>query len=498
MPIDERPWWERIPEILLYPASVSGVLATILLGGLGWLAHFVVAYGAVGFGSFAILGLIFSTIFAIIRDSADGSVVFPEIGNYRNAREDVVIPGIKATVLAIVLFLPAIGMMVFGAVSSFEESHPPGAPMAAPVDLGKLGEMLNVHVPATPQSVATPAPEPIVVHPHHSPALAAVVLLSIVAALLYPLCLLILAMSRSLLSAINPIVWGQILAAVGAPAWVGLLAGLFGLGVIGAVLSLPLDLLSEKVPLVFSLASNVVQMWFTLCGAHLLGLFVWQHRDALGHSADVREEMNADRVRKIKEATLAEVSRRGARGPVAGGGITVGAAANRVEPQMPSTSRAVPAAPSDALPPTPDELAGLGARFAAACASRDLAAATATAPALVDAWWQLGNVPSALAVWYALAAADPDASLDPPRQGRIARQLEDSGNALAAAGAWRSLALKFPDHSQTPRALFRCAECYQKGGRVDWAKSALENLLKRYPASEEAAMAKSKLRSFPK
>lgn len=498
---DERPWWDRIPQILGYPASVSGILLCVFLGFLSWMGAAVARFGFVSFtGGFAIVGLVFSTLFVVIRESADGRTAIPDLGHVKNLREDVIFPGVKASVLGVLLFLPAIAILIGGigdphpAASSTTGAAQVQAQLAhaglpipeavsIPTSLEDAEPRSSAETPRDISAGELPAPRRA---SNRTPRIALLVLAIVIGASLYPLCLLILAMSGSLVSAINPVVWAQILGEVFAP-YLGLVAGLGILNGAAAAISAPLLLVSSAIPFAPSILARSVQIYFALCSAHLLGWFVFQYRDRLGHTPDVREEMDVDRVRRIKEATLAEIARTR---PIVEPGLRVGANAGGIG--VGASAATTP----DSRPPSADEVAGLGARFSVACAEGDLVSASASAPLLVDAYWQAGDVESPPRLYARLLALDPDFSFDAPRQARLARAIEDAGDAPAAAGAWRALALKHPDHKQAPRALYRCAECHAKSGQSEWARKALQILLDRYPADETAPLAKSRLKSL--
>ncbi len=262
MASDERPWWDRIPQILGYPASVSGILLCVFLGFLSWMGAVVARFGFVSFtGGFAIVGLVFSTLFVVIRDSADGRSEIPDLGHVKNFREDVLFPGLKASVLGVLLFLPAIAILIDGigdahpAKSSISGAAEVQAQLAhaglpipkavsIPTSLDDAEPRLAAETPGDSVAAEVPAPRRA---PNRARRVALLVLAIVIGASLYPLCLLILAMSGSLVSAINPIVWAQILGEVFAP-YLGLLAGLGVLN--GAAAALAAPLLHVSIPLV--------------------------------------------------------------------------------------------------------------------------------------------------------------------------------------------------------------------------------------------------------
>jgi TolA-binding protein len=153
--------------------------------------------------------------------------------------------------------------------------------------------------------------------------------------------------------------------------------------------------------------------------------------------------------------------------------------------------------PADAGVPVADEIAGLHARFQAAIAGRDIASVTQSAPHLVDAYFQAGNVVGACEVYKALASVSPETSLGPDRLARLAKELEQSlGDMQLAMTAWRTLALAHPEHPRAPNALWRCALICQKVGNVAWEASACQAILARYPMSEVAALATARLKKL--
>lgn len=522
---DLRPWWKRIPAVLAYPLSVGGILTCVFLGFLNWIGRAVSAFGAVSFTAGGIiLGLTVVTVFNAIRASADGSTTLPDWADVRSVREDVIFPGVKAVVLAAVLFVPVIALAIAALVSSVS-AHAnaamspaslimPGSKGADPLaELQKLsgsglpsmpaglgGENPWPGATATAAAAATATPEPTpspstleeVRATEGMAGAFALIALGAGAAFLYPLALLMLAITGSLLAALNPAGWIHILRRAGG-SYVGAFVGLLGLGALSSIVALPLRLLGTM-PMLPSIAANTIDVYFALCSAHLLGWFLWQNHAALGYQPNVRQEMDLARVQQIKDATRAEVMRYGGRltpGPQAGtasataggaGGTVVAGAGAGVAVQEPAFDA--------------DETAGLAARFSSACASRDLASAMASAPLLVDAYLLADQAASAIGVYGQLVALDPDASLDPARQTRIARACEEAGQWLPAASAWRALALRYADAPQAPSALFRCGECYAKAGQAEWAKKAFQIFLQRYPMDPTVGAVQARLKAL--
>jgi hypothetical protein len=325
----EASWWSRIPAILLYPLHVRGLLVVGFLGFFAWIGALTAGFGFIGWGGgTVILGLLFSTVFLVIRSSANGSEELPEIGNISNVREEVVIPGLKATALGIALYLPVIGIVVSGMVGSAETAlqgvRSGGAAGSGGLDSDAVGAMLSQFSgnAALPKPSATPTPteaerlqteERLAAEAHVAAVAAArtfrwMAIFALLASALYPLCLIVLAISRSLLVALNPVVWAGILGRVLVP-YLGLLLGVFGLGALGVAVHVPVDAASKVLPVVPGIVARMADVYLLLCTAHLLGWFVWQYRERLGYTPEEQREMDVDQVRRIKEATLAEIAR---------------------------------------------------------------------------------------------------------------------------------------------------------------------------------------------
>lgn len=471
------PWWSRIPGILAYPANGRGAIATVFLGVVAWFG------GHAGFHPFALFvrlacaGIVFSALFLVTRESADGGTEVPELA-INDVWDDVLVPGLKATALGVFLSLPVLYCLYRLAMTGVEGLA--GSAFAADEEAAREAAM------AAAASVAA--------------WIAAAIACGIGAAVLYPLCFIVLAIGRSLRMALFPVVWFSILSQVHV-AYLGLLLGVGGLAALGAIASIPFALAGNVIPILPGILSSMVSMYFSLCTAHLLGWFVFQYHARLGYTPSPRETMTIDRIQEMNRRAVEEMER--ARGPGMPGMVQVGTAGASypmpADGGAPVADAAASRAAASGAPweaPQEDEVAGLYARFHAAIAARDLASALASAPLLLDAYWDSGAMAHAHAVYGALATLNPDIALDPPRQARLAKEMEAAGESLAAASAWRALALQHPQHPQAPRALYRCAECYGKAGHPEWEAKALEILLQRYPMSEAAPLAQARLRSL--
>lgn len=517
---DSQPWWNRLPQIAMYPFCTSGVIA---LGAMTVAAIFqkagrFSAYGLIA--SFAGTGLIFAVVFLVIRHSARGATEFPAVSEIEDPFDDVLVPGIKVTLLGLLLYAPAIYCFVNGAFGfagvggemMMRGAKPPGAHQRAGFGLppgafpGSGGEPLDFDEDEGEEEESahdalgffdSPAEEAELTA--RAAKAAAWLLAAAVAAafssMVYPLCLIVLAMSGSLRMALFPMTWFVILRQVPL-GYLGVLAAL----AIGSGASMVLAFPFRFVPIPFAsiVVGSFVRMYFALCGAHLLGWFVFQNRARLG----IADEPDRREI-SVSEVKAAAVAGGGPQYRPAAGMVRVGTAPPPAAAPGELRPGEVAGGPPVAPPwgestgaPGGDEIAGLHARFQSACASRDLAAISQSAPVLVDAYWQAGNAAGAEEVYRALIAVSPETSLGPERQGRIAKELEATGDLQSAMTAWRTLALAHPDHPRAPAALWRCAEICAKLNRQDWVASACQAIIARYPMSEVASMAQARLRKL--
>ncbi|HVO29110.1 MAG TPA: hypothetical protein VMV18_00140 [bacterium] len=300
----------------------------MFLGFFSWLAAVLGIAGMVtSVAGLVVAGLVVTTVFAVMRASANGHTGMPDWSEFRNLREDVIAPGIKALVLALIFSLPAMAVAMgwVGSAAADAAATKPDAGLGN-LDVNSLlngggtanldelqsklaGAMDGAKKPDA-GAAAPPAPEP----PMRWTALGAG--LGLGAAALFPLALLILGISQSLLMALNPVVWAQILKETLA-SYLGLLFGLAMFGAAGALATWPLHSLSARLPIFPALAAQTIDIYVALCGAHMLGWFVWMNHERLGYTPEAPVEMNVARVAEIKAATLAEIERRGRtpRGP---------------------------------------------------------------------------------------------------------------------------------------------------------------------------------------
>lgn len=517
---DVKPWWNRIPSILAYPFSVTGIIAILAMTAASVLRSLG---GLSPYGMLALLlgsGMVFSIIFLVIRESAKGATEFPAVDAIEDPFDDLIMPGLKVTILAIVLYLPAIycafqgffgvidvgsSMMMRGGTSS---SVVPGGvwplptntrrPSAAATPWSGSPDEFGDDVMSEEERESVPffdsAEEQNELLTKGAKVAAwflAAGVAAVLCSLIYPLCLIVLALSGSLQMALFPMTWFVILRQVP----LGYLGVLFALGA-GSSLCFAATLPFAMIPIPFlpGIAAAAIKMYFALCGAHLLGWFVYQNRARLGISeeperrdisvAEVKASFGGPAAPQYRSAGMVRVGTapNAAPGALAAGEVAGGPPAGWGAPQESA--------------PGGDEIAGLHARFQAACVSRDIASAAASAPLLLDAYWQSGNVIGAVDVYRALVAVSPETSLGPERQGRIAKELEAAGDLQTAMTAWRTFALSHPDHPRAPTALWRCAEICGKLNRPDWVASACQAIIARYPMSEVAALAQSRMKKL--
>ena len=70
------------------------------------------------------------------------------------------------------------------------------------------------------------------------------------------------------------------------------------------------------------------------------------------------------------------------------------------------------------------------------------------------------------------------------------------GNAVAADSAYATVASTYPTSQRAPTALYKRAIALQAAGQTANARALLESVVTRFPRSDEAALARERLRAI--
>ncbi len=548
------PWWQRIPAILAYPFTSAGVMALAFLTFVDFFALLA------SFGPFKLVSMVFTTgftfavLFLVIRRCSEGNEKFPSMGDIEDVFDDIVAPGMKVIALTVVLYGPSLFCGVKGGLAAlkgmekglsavadrvttsptetgedrpipfgggpFPGGKPPGffpgmAPPDEVLEAMERGGAMEAEAPPmpmpTPPKILTPEVKDVgktLLIAGGWFFLAGV--FALVSSLLYPLAMILLAVSGSLLSAIFPGAWISVLGRVFL-SYVGLLVGLFVLSAIYGIARIPLTLMAVAIPFAPLIVLSGVKTYLSICAAQMLGWFVWQNRDRLGIQVTERRDVTVEEMRAMASAAARArgappaVARRTASAPAANGGAArteagasnapggpaIGSSAGFGSPRaMPAIAKtAAPAASPPAAVPTPEAMTQLQEAFTRAWGAGNLAAAQTTAAPFVDGLWALGRREMLPPLYRALQRLSPDASLDPDRQARLAADLESAGEVELALGAWRAMAFVHPGDPRSPDALQRCVDLCVRAGHPDWAESAAKLLHQRYPGRAKGGTA---------
>jgi len=90
----------------------------------------------------------------------------------------------------------------------------------------------------------------------------------------------------------------------------------------------------------------------------------------------------------------------------------------------------------------------------------------------------------------------PSSDLVPDAQFYLGEAYHQEGNAAGADSAYAAVVTGFPTSPRAPTALYKRALGMEEKGNVVGARGLLNQLVQRYPRSDEAALAKERLRTL--
>jgi tol-pal system protein YbgF len=90
----------------------------------------------------------------------------------------------------------------------------------------------------------------------------------------------------------------------------------------------------------------------------------------------------------------------------------------------------------------------------------------------------------------------PTSDLAGEAQFYLAESFSAEGNVGAADTAYAAVVTKYAQSPRAPTALYKRALLLQQRGNVALARTALNDLVRRYPRSDEAQLARERLRTM--
>lgn len=107
-----------------------------------------------------------------------------------------------------------------------------------------------------------------------------------------------------------------------------------------------------------------------------------------------------------------------------------------------------------------------------------------------------GGTGAARAGFQELLRQYPTADVAADAQFYIAETYATEGNAVAADSAYAAVASTYPSSQRAPTALYKRAIALQAAGQTANARALLESVVTRFPRSDEAALARERLRAI--
>ncbi len=107
-----------------------------------------------------------------------------------------------------------------------------------------------------------------------------------------------------------------------------------------------------------------------------------------------------------------------------------------------------------------------------------------------------GGNSAARAAFADLLARYPDSELAPDAQFFLAEALAGEKKAAAADSAYATVVTKYPTSLRAPTALYKRGVAAQRAGRTTTAKRTFNDVIRLYPESDEAALARERLRAM--
>lgn len=107
-----------------------------------------------------------------------------------------------------------------------------------------------------------------------------------------------------------------------------------------------------------------------------------------------------------------------------------------------------------------------------------------------------GSAATARAGFQELLRQYPSADVAPDAQFYLAEALSAEGNAAAADTAYAAVVAQWPESPRAPTALYKRALALEARGNNTAARAALNLIVQRYARSDEAALARDRLRTM--
>ena len=107
-----------------------------------------------------------------------------------------------------------------------------------------------------------------------------------------------------------------------------------------------------------------------------------------------------------------------------------------------------------------------------------------------------GSAAAARAGFQDLVRQYPTADVAPEAQFYIAQSYESEGNIASADSAYALVVSKYPQSARAPSALYKRALALQAQGKVQAARAALDLVIRNYSRSDEAVLARDRLRTL--
>ncbi len=234
-----EPFWNRLPQIFLYPFTVTSVVFILIIAGLMSL------FSAPGILSIILLLFIFSIFlkycFTVLKNTAQGEMSPPEID------ENIITVDLTLTLKYWGLFI------LYGALGGFLFAFSMRFAMSATPAAGIIMFFICL----------------------------------IILLLVFPASLIVLAVNESLLDAINPMVTVSMITRIGSSYFIMyffLVTLLAAPGILGYFIQ-------PVVPaILFAFVASLVNCYYTIVAHHLMGYLILQHHEDIGYDVAMQEE----------------------------------------------------------------------------------------------------------------------------------------------------------------------------------------------------------------
>ncbi|MGI8496399.1 MAG: tol-pal system protein YbgF [Gemmatimonadaceae bacterium] len=107
-----------------------------------------------------------------------------------------------------------------------------------------------------------------------------------------------------------------------------------------------------------------------------------------------------------------------------------------------------------------------------------------------------GSYATARSGFQELVRLYPTADVAADAQFYIGEAYRAEGNAAAADSAYQLVVSRFPTSPRVPTALYKRAQAFEAKGNLTAARAALNEIIQKFPRSDEAALARERLRTI--